>query len=358
MSIFGEKKMAFLQQFFHTFLATILFFTLGCQKQTTNESKVINLSAWPNYVDPTIIKKFEQETGYTVNISNYSSNEELLAKVQAGASGIDVAIPSDYMVGIMVKLNLLQNIDQSKIANAGLIAPEFLSRPYYPSNQYSLPYGWSTAGIAVNRELFKGSIKSWKDLFTNPELKGKFSLLDDVREVTAAALKMNGHSVNTTKPEELKAAEKILLEAKSNVKMFTSDTIDALINKEVAVAHSYSPDALQAIRNSGGKIEYILPEEGGTTAIDNVVIFKTAQNPEGAHKLINFLLAPESNVNFVKTVMGGPVLKTTRELLPDDLKNNSSLFPSATLLSKYESIVDLGEATQLFDLLWTKIKTE
>lgn len=338
-------------------LILILIVICACVKPESTP-KVINLSTWSNYVDPTLLKEFEVQTGMKVNMSIYSSNEELLAKIQAGASGIDVAIPSDYMVTIMQKLDLLHPLNENKIPNKELITPEFLKQNFDPENKYSLPYAWSTAGIAVNRELFKGPIKSWKDVFSNPELKGKLSFLDDVREVTAAALKMHGFSINTTVPAELKKAEETLLAVKSRVKMFRSDTVEALLKKEVAVAHSYSSDALQAARTSGGTIEYILPAEGGTRALDNLVILKGAQNVEGAHLLINFLLSLKSNVAFVSTVLAGPVLKNTREALPKEIKENPSLFPSVEQLLLFESILDLGDATELYDKLWTRIKVE
>lgn len=322
------------------------------------ETQEVNLAIWANYLSPEMQERFTKETGIKLKISNFSSNEELLAKIQAGASGYDVAVPSDYMVGVLAKLNLLQPLDAGKVPNSGDLDPAFLKQSYDPENKFSLPYAWTTAGLAVNKDLYKGDLKGWKDLFTKKELAGKVSLLDDVREVTAAALKANGYSVNTTNPDELKKAEATLKDARARVKMFRSDTIDALVNKEVAVAHSYSVDALQAAAKSGGKIVYVIPEEGGTRAIDNLVILKSAKNVEAAHKLINFLLSQDASLSFVKTIMGGPVLKSTKDALPADLKSNAALFPPPTVLSKLEGIQDVGDATKHYDRLWTEVKSE
>jgi len=334
---------------------TVLFLTLGCTKK---ENAEVNLSIWGSYLSPEALARFTKETGIKVNVSNFTSNEELLAKVQTGGSGIDVAVPSDYMVDIMRKLDLLKPLDMEKIGNKGLIAEEFLNQSFDPGNKFSLPYAWTTAGIAINRDLYKGKIETWKDVLENPELKGKFSLLDDAREVTAAALKMHGYSVNTINPDELKKAQDTLVKAKSKIKMFKSDVMDPLLNKEIAVAHSYSTDALQAIKSNKAKIEFILPKEGGTKAMDNLVILKSAKNVEAAQKLLNFMLSAEVNVEFVTTVMGGPVLKATRDKLPEELKNNSALFPPSEVLNKYESIIDLGDQGALYDDIWTKVKTE
>lgn len=334
----------------------------GCTKHDkaaeASKEKVVNLAIWTNYLSLEMQEKFAKETGIKIHISNYVSNEELLAKVQAGAQGIDVAVPSDYMVDIMAKQGLLQPLDQAKIPNKAGLDPQVMGQEYDPENKFSLPYAWSTAGIAVNRELFKGTIKGWKDLFTNAELAGKISLLDDAREVIAAALKEQGMSVNARETDELAKAKAALKDLRPRVKMFRSDTIDALVNKEVAVAQAYSPDALQAGVKTGGKIEFILPEEGGTRAIDNVVILKGARNTEAAHKLINFLLSPEVNAAFVATIKGGPVVIKTKDLIAPEVKSNQALFPGHEVMAKFERLKDLGDATAQFDRIWTEIKSE
>ncbi len=323
-----------------------------------NATKEVNLATWNNYLSPEVQERFTKETGIVLKISNYTSNEELLAKVQSGASGYDVAIPSDYMVEIMIKLGLLEPLDSAKLPNKSGLAAGVLKQEYDPENKFSVPYAWLTAGIAVNRDLFKGEIKGWKDLFENKELNGKISMLDDVREVFAASLKLNGASVNSTDPEVLKKAQASLKQLRPRIKMFRTDSIDPLVNKEIAVAHAYSSDALQASAKSGGKIEYIIPVEGGTRSIDNLVVLKGAANAEAAHALINFLISKESNVSFVSRVFGGPVVEATKASLSPDLQKNKSLFPDASVSSKLERIRDVGEVTSLYDRLWTEVKSE
>lgn len=335
-------------------LAALAFLAACTQKQEA--SREVNLAIWGNYLSPELQEKFTRETGIRVKISNYSSNEELLAKVQAGGAGYDVAVPSDYMVDIMVKQGMLAPIEKTKVPNAAGLVPSLLKQPYDPENTYSFPYAWVTAGIAVNRDVFKGKIEGWKDLFENPELAGKISLLDDVREVTAAALKIHGFSVNTTNEAELAKAKATLLGMRKRVKMFTSDMIDPLVNKEVAAAQSWSTDALQAAARTDGMIEYILPKEGGTRSIDNIVILKNAKNLDEAHALINFMLSKDVNVEFVKQICGGPVVAATRALLPPDLRDNPSLFPSETVLTRFERLIDLGLDTAKYERLWTELK--
>ena len=336
----------------------------GCTKKDSDGSPAdgkatgeINLAIWTNFISPDIAQKFTAQTGIKLNISNYSSNEDLLAKVQVGGSGIDVAVPSDYMVDIMAKQGLLLDLQKSQIPNFSALSAEVLRQNYDPDNKYSVPYSWSTSGIAVNRELYKGKIESWNDVLENEQLKGKISLLDDVREATGLALKHFGYSLNTTNEKELKAAKEYLFKVKKNVKVFQSDAVDLLTNKEVVVAQVYSSDALKAWARTDGKIEYILPKEGSSKAIDNMVILKNSKNPEAAHKLINFLLSEEANIVFVRTMFGGPVLKSTRDKLEPKIKDNTALFPSESAMKKLEAIVDLGEKSALYDDLWVAVKT-
>lgn len=342
-------------------LFQILFlslFFLSCTKNpNTSSASEINLAIWGNYLAPEVQKKFTDTTGIRINVTNYSSNEELLAKIQMGSSGIDMAVPSDYMVDIMTKLDLLENLDRNQLPNFKNISSRLLKQSFDPENKHSVPYAWTTAGIAVNRDLYKGKINGWKDVLENSELAGKFSLLDDLREVIGMALKLDGKSVNTKSTEDLKKAEARLLKIKKNVKTFTSDTLEVLKNKEVMAAQAYSVDALQAAAQGSSKIEYIIPEEGGTRSIDTMVVFKGAKNKDNAHKLINFLLEKENSLVFVKNIKSGPVLEGVKELLPKELKDNPALFPSTQVMSRLEGIVDLGETNRTYEKIWEQIKT-
>lgn len=327
------------------------------KKSAENTERVLNVAIWANYMPPQNSEAFTKATGIKINFSNYASNEEVLAKIQAGGAGFDVVFPSDYMVAIMAKLNLLQELDKSKIPNLAQIDTKFMGQSFDPDNAYSLPYNFSTSGIAYNKDLIKNTPSSWKAVLNNKDLNGKISLLDDVRESMALALKMNNFSVNSKKPEELEKAKITLLEFKKKLKMFRTDIIDPLVNKEIALALAYSSDALQAAAKSGGKIEYVLAEEGGTYAIDNMVILKDAKNIKEAHELINFLLSQEANTEFVKTKFGTPVVKGVRERLPAELQNMKALFPMDTQLKKLESLQDLGDTTTDYDRIWTEVKS-
>jgi spermidine/putrescine transport system substrate-binding protein len=330
----------------------------AAQAVSTGGNKVVNLAIWSNYIKPEVLAEFEKRTGTKVQVSNYSSNEELLAKLQAGASGYDVVVPSDYMVFAMAKLGLIRPLDYTQISNFKSIDPKFLKKQFDPTNQYSVPYDWGTTGIAINRTLYKGKITGWKDLFNNPDLAGKVTLLDDVRETIGAALKAQGLSLNTRNANDLKKAQELLFKIRPRVKAFTSEPMMPLVNGETAVAHAYMSDALQARRQTAGKIEYIIPEEGGTLWIDNLVIPNGAQNVKEAHALINFLLEPQISVQTTLAVLVAPTNKDAYALLPADMQKDQVLFPHGPIMEKLEMLEDLGDTLTQWDRVWTEVKAK
>ena len=320
------------------------------------EPKVVALYIWGNYIDPSLVQEFEKKTGIKVQESNYDSNEALLAKVQAGATGFDIAVPSDYMVTMMAGMGLLEELEKAKIPNVANIDPRFMSRAYDAENKFALPYSWTIGGIAVNKTAYPDPVTSWKDLLDNPKVTGKFSLLDDVRETMGAVLKYHGFSVNSTKPDELQKAKATLLAAKKSVKAFTSSPADLLKNGDVVMAHMYSQEALQAKRDTGGKIDFVIPTEGASMAIDNIVILKGAPHPAEAYAFINYIYEMASNSVNVAKIFTGPVVKNVRTLVPADVQNEANLFPTDATFAKTEMLQDLGEATAEYDRIWSEIK--
>jgi spermidine/putrescine-binding protein len=189
-------------------IATLLAALLAFSACTSGGNKTVHLATWSNYISNDVVQQFQKETGYTLKLSHYSSNEELLAKLQAGASGYDVAVPSDYMVFTMIQLGLLQKLDPAKISFRSQIDSSFLGKKYDPQNEFALPYDWGTTGIAYRKDKVKTPIHKWSDLFTREDLKGKFSLLDDAREALGAVLKSQGKSLNVKDASEIEVAKK------------------------------------------------------------------------------------------------------------------------------------------------------
>ncbi len=348
------------------FISIFLITLTGCTKHVSfgphsavgdQNPKVVNLAIWSNYITPSLLETFEKKYGVRVQVSHYSSNEELLAKLQAGASGYDVALPSDYMVYVMSKLGLLLSVDQRQISNYKLIGSRYLKKQFDLENRYSIPYHWGTTGIAVNKKIYKGRITGWKTFFSSADLGGRFSLLDDPRETIGAALKALGYSMNSKSPKELEEAKQLLLGARKKIKAFTSEPKMPLVHGELAVTHTYMVDAYQA-KNEQPKseIDYLVPEEGGTFWIDSLVIPKGATHIKEAHLLIDFLLEAKASAQASLSLFSGPTVPSAIPLLPKAFTSNVGLFPSDATLAKCEMLEDLGDAQALWDRTWTEVK--
>ena len=312
-----------------TYVAMMLFSILvisltGCDRireliapdfDQTETPPQLNVYTWPNYVSDEIRLGFEEEFGVPVVVDTYTSNEELLAKLQSGASGYDVIMPSDYMVAIMIREGLLAMLDWNDIPNVGNISPQFRSKYFDPENHYTVPYTWGTAGIAYDSSLVDPPPESWSILW-DPTYHQRFSILDDMRETIGVALKLLGYSVNTVDPEELAAAKQRLLEQKPLVKLYTSEPGEVLISGDVAMAHCWSGDAFRAAAVKPS-IRYVIPKEGTTQFIDTVCIPKSASHKAIAEQFINYLLHPEVNAKVTEATRFGTTVAETRNYLPE-----------------------------------------
>lgn len=255
----------------------------------------INLYAWSDSIDPELIAKFEQETGIKVNVDAFNSNEDALTKLQAGASGYDVVTPSQHFVKIMIGEGLLEDIDAKDMAAFANLDDKWKHQWWDPESAYSIPLAYGTAGFAVNRDLYKGPVDSWKVLFEpGAELQGKIGMLGYPDEVVGAAEIYLGVPFCTEDPAEMKKVYDLLVAQKPSVATYTSDNIEnALGSGEVAAHFWWDGEALKT-RNSGANIEYAMPKEGLVGWLDSFVVPKGAANVEGAKTFIDFMSSTEN----------------------------------------------------------------
>ena len=326
-------------------------------------SESVSFYNWTDYLDPEVLNMFTAECGVNVVYDTYSSNEDLLAKMQAGATGYDLIIPSDYMVSIMIQLDMLKELDHANIPNLANIYPRFAEAPYDPGNVYTAPYQWGTTGIGYNEAEVGGIPDSWDYIF-NPEVAqkfaGKMSLLNDQREVIGAALKYLGHSMNSVDPDELEAAKQTILAIKPYVATFDSDSFgDLLVSGDVIIGHGWSGGYFQDIYASDNEnLGYVIPKEGGVIWTDNLAIPKTAPNPYTAEVLINYILDADIAAMITNFNYYASPVETAEPLILDDIKQDPGIYPSEETLAKMEFLRDLGEGTLLWDRIWTEIKSE
>lgn len=310
---------------------------------------------WGDYINPEILQKFTEETGIEVSLDTYSSNEEMLAKIQAGATGYDIVFPSVHMNDIMLKLGLLEKTGIDQSPDFKNIDPVNLRSKEDPKSEYCLPYAWGTVGIFYNEKI-TGPIKGWKDFFAIPEKTGgKITLLDDMREVLAIGLINSGKSVNSTDPADLQAATDYVLSQKAKVSAFTYDSMAMLTSGDIAAAHYFVGGNVFFVDMPD--IKYVIPEEGATMYQENICVLKTAPDKENAKKFMEFYLRPEIAALNVKQQFNGTANVPARDLVPDFIKNNPNINVAGDTLNRLQIFQDIGAALKLYDRAWNTIRT-
>ncbi|MGQ8873420.1 ABC transporter substrate-binding protein [Paenibacillus sp. TSA_86.1] len=313
------------------------------KSQGYSGGNTLTIYNWGDYIDPDLLKEFEEESGMKVIYQTFDSNEAMLTKIEQGGTTFDVAIPSEYAISKMKEENLLVPIDHSKLPNLKNIDPRFLNLNYDPDNQFSIPYFWGTVGIVYNPELVGGlTFDSWNDLW-DPRLKNQILLLDGAREVIGMGLNSLGYSLNDTNEDHLQAALKKLSTLTPNVRAIVGDEIKMLLaNEEAAVGLVWSGDASE-IMDQNDKLDYKVPEEGSNLWFDSMVIPKTAKNVEGAHQFINFMLDPDHAARNAEYVGYSTPNAEAFKLLPEDISQDERFYPDETLTSKLEIYNNLGK---------------
>ena len=316
----------------------------------------LRLYNWSDYIDPEILAKFTEETGIEVGLDTYSSNEEMLAKIQAGATGYDIVFPSIHMVDIMLQLDLLAKTDINTAADWGNIDPAFLRAKNDPDGSYCMPYAWGTVGVFYNRKLAGGDITSWEEFFAIPAKTGnKITLLDDMREVLAIGLIANGSSVNSADPEEIKQATDWLVAQKSDVSAFTYAFSNLFMSGDLAAGQFFVGFAGAITEDDN--LQYVIPSEGATMYEEEICVLKSAPNKEAAIRFMEFILRPEISVMNTAQQFNGSVNIAARELVPDVIKNDPNINVGADTLARLQMFEDLGPTLRSYDRAWTTIRT-
>lgn len=316
----------------------------------------LHLYNWGEYINPEVIDRFSKEYDVEVSLDTYSTNEEMLAKIQAGATGYDLVLPSVHMHDIMQQLDLLERTDVNKMPGFENIDPTALKSKQDPNAEYCLPYAWGAVGIFYNKKVVGGDIKSWKDFFDyaakNP---GRVTMLDDMRETLGVGLILDGKSVNSRDPEEIKAAEEFILSQKPNIAAFRYDVTPLIESGDIGAAHWYVGAVLNANRRPD-ELAFIVPEEGATMYQEDLCMLKTSPNKENALKFMEFMLRPEISALNTTILTNGSVNTAAIALLPDELKNHPAVNPPADVRAKMQIFEDLGADLRVYDRAWSRVK--
>ncbi|MFO1351803.1 MAG: polyamine ABC transporter substrate-binding protein [Gammaproteobacteria bacterium] len=339
------------------------------------EEKVVRVYNWSDYIDDTILKDFEKETGIKIVYDVFDSNDILETKLLAGSTGYDVVVPTGYFLARQIQAGVFLALDKSKLPNLGNMWDEIMQRvgKYDPGNKYAINYMWGTTGIGYNVDKVKermadAPLDSWRMIF-DPKVLAKFAdcgvyVLDAGDELIPLALHYLGDNADSKDEKVMAKAEPILMAIRPYIQKFhSSEYINALANGDICIAVGWSGDVLQA-RNrameakNGVNIKFSIPKEGTQMFFDNFAIPKDAPHPDNAHAFINYMMRPEviaKSSNFVKYANGN---KASQPLLDKQVFEDPAVYPPPEVMAKLYSITPYPpKAQRALTKLWTKIKS-
>jgi len=295
----------------------------GYTEATSGE---VNLYTWSDYYPEELIQKFTDDTGITLNVDYYDSNESLEAKLRASdGAGYDVVVPSDYMVQILANDGLLLEFDSQSLPNGGNIKEEFFDVYFDEGRKFSTPYLYGTNSFMYDTAVITEELDSWADFFNPPASAGNVGVMNDQTELVNSALRVTGGDFCTTDGAQLQAAQDLLTEFKSRVDTINSDGIlERLANGEQSMAMIFNGAGYRAMLERP-TLKYVYPKEGVTLWQDNFVIPVGAENVDQAKTFLNWMLVPENMaiaVNFQAYASG---VAGTDELMDEELANSDAV---------------------------------
>lgn len=329
----------------------------------------LNLYNWTEYTPTGVLAEefevtdfvleFEERTGVDLVLTEYESNEAMLAQIDAGVP-YDLIVPSDYMVSIMKSAGLLVKLNRDALPNIANLDPGFTDLPYDSGNEYSIPYQWGTTGIGFNYDVVDDTDGvSWGILFDPAQSvahAGRITLLDDERETMGAALKYLGYSLNSTSEAEIDEAAALIKAAKDNVAAFMSSGYDDLmITGETDVAMGWNGDFLAGYDEASTddfdayeQFGYAIPIEGAAAWVDTMAIPTTASNPCAAHAFIDMVLEPFMGAELTNYNYYASPNLASQEFIYDEILEDPAIYPPQEMLEDgtLEFFADLGEFGQ------------
>jgi spermidine/putrescine transport system substrate-binding protein len=327
--------------------------------------KQLRVLMWSDYIDPEVVKAFEEQFGAKVTIDVYEETEAMLAKLQAGGgdAAYDLIVASDHAVPVLAKLGLIGKLDLSQIPNRKNVEERFVRPPFDPQGEYALPYQWGTVGIVYNKEKLPEAKPTWGMVFGEGGAAGRFLMLDSPRDTLGAALRAEGKSVNSREVGEVREAGIRVLKAKQDTKFvgFEGSVAAAkrVVTGQADLAMVYNGDALNAIREAGEdgtKYEYVVPEEGSIVWVDTMVVPVRAPNREVAHVFMNYLLDGEVGAKLSNYIQFATPNAAALPKVDAEAREDVRIYPPDAVVKKLEYLEDVGAATQLYDSVWTAVK--
>jgi spermidine/putrescine transport system substrate-binding protein len=316
---------------------------------------LLHIYTWADYFKPALLARFEKETGCRVIIDTYDSNETMYAKIKAGAGGYDLLTPTSYMVSLMDSQGMVRKLDHWLLPNLVHVDRDYLKLAIDKTMDHSVPYMIVNTVIAYLGSRVKDFEPTW-GMFDRTGLKGRMTMLNDMRETIGAGLKFLGHSLNSTDEGELAAAKEVVIRWKKNIAKYENEQYKTgVASGEFLLVQGYSGDILQ-VQQENPDVLFAVPREGTAISVDDLIIPQGAREVGLAHAFINFLHDPEvaaENITFLKYLCPN---KDAYGRLSEDLRKNPGIFMDPETRAKSEIIADLGGALALYVKTWDEIK--
>ena len=308
----------------------------------------MSIATWPNYHDPQTFENFKAATGVAVEVNVFGSNEEMLAKLQAGASGWSLFVPTNYTISTYAKLGLIDELDMAKLPNfsAATENPRFTSEGQIEGKTYALPKNWGTTGFSVNTNKIKKPLATWKDFFEvlQTDADGRGMVHDYQLTTIGSALVSLGFGFNSVKPEELAKAEELLIKIKPHLFAINSNYQPPMRATDAWITMCWTNDGAQLNRDMP-ELAYILGKDGGEIWTDYYAIPREAPNKAAGYALLNYLMDP-NNAAKEHIANGAPTTDSrVIALLPPEITSDKIVYPDEASLTPLE----FGAAVTLTD---------
>ena len=330
----------------------------GCGKSggDSDESRIVNVYNWGEYIDEQLLEDFEDETGIHVNYQTFDTNESMRSILKQGGSDYDVIVPSDYMISRLIEEDMLEKIDFNNIPNISLIDESFKGMEFDPTGEYSVPYMWGTVGIIYNTTMVDEPVDSWEILF-DEKYSGQILMFDNSRDAMGIALKYLGYSLNTTSDIELDQAFELLETQKPLLQAYVMDQIfDKLAGGEAAIGPYYAGDYVTMVQDNPD-LAFVIPKEGTNRFVDSMCIPKGAGNKENAEAFINFMCSTKASTANSDVVGYASPNTEVRDSLDLDDETMDVMYPSEDILANCEYFINLPQDTlDAYDNYWIKLK--
>ena len=345
---------------FRKFFAIVILIALvlalsSCGKKEGDTT--ITVFNWYDYIDEDVLDQFTDETGIKVEYANFTTNEEMYTKLSASPSSYDVLFPSDYMIELLIKQDMLAELDTSSMENYNELLDWIKSPGYDEAGKYSVAYMWGTVGILYNTAMTDGEITSWDSFFDTKYDQSVF-MMDSVRDTLGVGLKHLGYSMNSTDPDELAAArDSLVAQRKSGVvkAYFVDETKDLMVANEAALALVWSGDALYSTEKNED-LAYCVPIEGSNIWVDGMCIPKDSKNKEAAQKFIDFMCRPDIAYKNQQYIYYSTPVAAVVDMYTDEEKENLTLNPTQDIIDRCEYFHDVSEYNDLYESMWMEIK--